>query len=145
VATGFGAGYAPVAPGTAGSLVGLVLVFLIHNRSLILYTIVVLTVFALGVHSADCMERATGEKDNRRIVIDEIAGMLVSGFLLPSDFGYWIGGFVLFRVFDILKPFPARWIERNFVGGWGIMLDDTVAGLYANLILQGVRALVQWP
>jgi phosphatidylglycerophosphatase A len=143
VATGFGAGYAPVAPGTAGSLVGLVLVFLVHNRSLILYTVVVLTVFALGVHAADCMERATGEKDNRRIVIDEIAGMLVAGFLLPSDPGYWIGGFVLFRVLDVMKPFPARWVEQNIVGGWGIMLDDTVAGLYANLILQGVRALVQ--
>ena len=145
MATGFGAGYAPVAPGTAGSLVGLVLVFLVHNHSLILYTVVVLTVFALGVHSADCMERATGEKDNRRIVIDEIAGMLVACFLLPSDPGYWIGGFVLFRALDVMKPFPARWIEQNLVGGWGIMLDDTVAGLYTNLILQGVRALVQSP
>jgi len=144
VATGFGAGYAPVAPGTAGSLVGLVLVFLIHNRSPILYTVVVLAVFALGVHSADCMERVTGVKDNRRIVIDEIAGMLVAGFLLPSDAGYGIGGFLLFRVLDVLKPFPARWIEQNVVGGWGIMLDDTVAGLYTNLVLQGVRTLVQW-
>jgi phosphatidylglycerophosphatase A len=145
VATGFGAGYAPVAPGTAGSLVGLVLVFLIHNRSLILYTVVALTVFALGVYCADRMERATGEKDNRRIVIDEIAGMLVAGFLLPSAPAYWIGGFLLFRALDVMKPFPARWIEQNLVGGWGIMLDDTVAGLYTNLILQGVRALVQSP
>ena len=143
MATGFGAGYSPVAPGTAGSLVGLVLVFLVHNHSPLFYTVVVLTVFALGVHSADCIERATAEKDNRRIVIDEIAGMLVTCFLLPSDPGYWIGGFVLFRALDVMKPFPARWIEQNLVGGWGIMLDDTVAGLYANLILQGVRALVQ--
>jgi phosphatidylglycerophosphatase A len=89
------------------------------------------------------MERATGVKDNRRIVVDEIAGMLVAGFLLPSDAGYGIGGFLLFRVLDVLKPFPARWIEQNLAGGWGIMLDDTVAGLYANLMLQGVRALVQ--
>lgn len=143
MATGFGAGYAPVAPGTAGSLVGLVLVFLIHNRPLILYTIVVLAVFALGVHSADRMEGATGEKDDQRIVIDEIAGMLVAGFLLPSAPGYWISGFLLFRALDVMKPFPARWIEQNLVGGWGIMLDDTVAGLYTNLILQGVSALVQ--
>ncbi|HTN44207.1 MAG TPA: phosphatidylglycerophosphatase A [Nitrospiria bacterium] len=142
VATGLGAGYAPVAPGTAGSLVGLVLVFLIRNRSPILYAAVVLTVFTLGVHAADRMERATGVKDNRRIVVDEIAGMLVAGFLLPSDAGYAIGGFLLFRVLDVLKPFPARWIEQNLVGGWGIMLDDAVAGLYANLLLQGVRALV---
>lgn len=143
MATGFGAGYAPVAPGTAGSLVGLVLVFLVQNRSLIFYTVVVLSVFALGVYSADRVERATREKDNRCIVIDEIAGMLVAGFLLPSGAGYWIGGFLLFRALDVLKPFPARWIERHLVGGWGIMLDDTVAGLYANLMLQGIKAWVQ--
>ena len=121
---------------------GLILVFLIHNRSLSFYTAVTLAVFAVGVYAADRVERDTGEKDSRRIVIDEIAGMLVVCFLLPSDAGYWVGGFVLFRALDILKPFPARWIERNAVGGWGIMLDDTVAGLYANLILQGVKALV---
>lgn len=143
MATGFGAGYAPVAPGTAGSLVGLVLVFLIHTRSLIFYMAVLLALFALGVYTADRVERATGEKDSRRIVIDEIAGMLVVGFLLPSGAEYWIGGFILFRALDVLKPFPARWIERNIVGGWGIMLDDTVAGLYANLILQCVKALVE--
>lgn len=142
VATGFGAGYAPAAPGTAGSLVGLVLVFFIHNRSLILYAAVLLSVFALGVYAAGQVERATGEQDNRRIVIDEIAGMLVVGFLLPSGVGYLIGGFVLFRALDVAKPFPADWIERELPGGWGIMLDDLVAGLYANLILQGVKAWV---
>jgi phosphatidylglycerophosphatase A len=122
--------------------VGLALFFLIHNRSLIFYMAVLLAVFALGVYTADRVERATGEKDSRRIVIDEIAGMLVVGFLLPPGAGYWIGGFILFRALDVLKPFPARWIERNVVGGWGIMLDDTVAGLYTNLILQSVKALV---
>jgi phosphatidylglycerophosphatase A len=142
VATGFGAGYSPAAPGTAGSLVGLGLVFIIHSRSLSFYSAVLLAIFAVGVYTADRVEHATGEKDNRRIVIDEIAGMLVVGFLLPSGAGYWIGGFILFRALDILKPFPARWIERNIVGGWGIMLDDTVAGLYANLILQCVKVLV---
>lgn len=142
MATGFGAGYAPAAPGTAGSLVGLVLVFLIHNRSLILYIAVALAVFAVGVYSADRVERATGEKDSRRIVIDEIAGMLVVGFLLPSAAGYLIGGFILFRVLDVIKPFPAGWIERNIVGGWGIMLDDTVAALYANLILQCMKIVL---
>lgn len=141
VATGFGAGYAPVAPGTAGSLVGLILVFLVHNR-LILYAVVGLAVFALGVYAADGMARATGEKDDRRIVIDEIAGMLVAGFLIPANPGYWIGGFLLFRALDVIKPFPARWIEQNVAGGWGIMLDDIVAGVYANLILQGLRGLV---
>jgi len=119
--------------------VGLVLVFLLHNRSPVFYAAVTLAVFALAVYSSGGVERATGEKDSRRIVIDEIAGMLVVGFLLPSAPGYWIAGFILFRVFDILKPFPAGWMERNMAGGWGVMLDDTVAGLYANLILQCVK------
>lgn len=139
LATGFGAGYSPAAPGTAGSLVGLILVFLIHNRSPVFYAAVTLAVFALGVYTAGCVERDTGEKDSRRIVIDEIAGMLLAAFLLPSGAGYWIAGFLLFRLFDIIKPFPAGWVDRNMVGGWGIMLDDTVAGLYANLILQCVK------
>ena len=142
MATGFGAGYAPAAPGTAGSLVGLILVFLLQNRSWVLYAAVLLAVFALGVYTSGRFERATGEKDSQRIVIDEIAGMLVVGVLLPSGAAYGIGGFVLFRALDILKPFPARWFERNAPGGWGVMLDDLVAGLYANLILQGVKALM---
>jgi phosphatidylglycerophosphatase A len=141
VATGFGAGYVPAVPGTAGSLAGLLLLFLLHNRSPLFYAAVSLAVLALGVYTAGRFERATGEKDSRRIVIDEIAGMLVVGFLLPPGPAFWIGGFILFRALDIWKPFPARWIERNIPGGWGIMLDDTVAGLYANLILQSVNAL----
>jgi phosphatidylglycerophosphatase A len=141
VATGFGAGHVPAAPGTAGSLAGLVLVLLLHNRSPVFYAAVLLAVFALGVYSAGRFERATGEKDSGRIVIDEIAGMLVVGFLLPPGPAYWIGGFILFRALDIWKPFPARWVERNIPGGWGVMLDDTVAALYANLILQSVSAL----
>ena len=142
VATGFGAGYLPAAPGTAGSLLGLGLVFLIHNRSVLFYSTIFLAVFALGVHASDRMERATGEKDCRRIVVDEIAGMLATGFLLPPGAGYLFGGFILFRLLDILKPFPIRWLERELPGGWGIMLDDTMAAVYANLILQGVRLAV---
>lgn len=121
---------------------GLGIVFLFHNRSLLVYSAVLTVLFAIGVYTADRVERATGEKDSRRIVIDEIAGMLVVGFALPPGVGYWIGGFVLFRALDILKPFPARWVERTIPGGWGIMLDDAVAGVYANLILQGFRMVV---
>jgi len=120
--------------------VGLVLVLLLHNQSPVFYAAATLAVFVLGVYSAGSFERATGEKDSRKIVIDEIAGMLLVGFLLPSGAGYWVAGFILFRAFDVLKPFPAGWVERNLPGGWGIMLDDSVAGLYANLLLQGVKA-----
>ena len=139
MATGFGAGYAPVAPGTAGSLVGLIGVFLIHDRSPIFFSAFLLAVFAIGVYASGDVERSTGEKDSRIIVIDEIAGMLVVGFLLPEGPGYLIAGFLLFRLLDILKPFPAGWMERRMKGGWGVMLDDIVAGVYANLILQGAN------
>ena len=142
MATGFGAGYFPAAPGTAGSLVGLAVVFLLRDQSILLYALVFLILFALGVYAAGRVERASGEIDSRRIVIDEIAGMLVVGFLIPPGAGYLFGGFLLFRVLDIVKPFPADWVERRLTGGWAIMLDDLVAGLYANLILQGVKILL---
>ncbi len=141
LATGFSVGYAPVAPGTAGSLVGLGLVLLLQNRSAPLYSVVLVILFSLGLYAAGEEERVSGEKDCRRIVVDEIAGMMITGFLLPPGPGYLIAAFVLFRGLDVLKPFPADWMERNLPGGWAIMLDDAVAGIYANLILQGAGAL----
>ena len=143
LATGFGAGRFTPAPGTAGSLVGLALVFLLQGRLLLLYTTILLVVFALGVYTAGRMERSIGEKDCPRIVIDEIAGMLITAFLIPDGAGYVLAGFGLFRALDILKPFPANWAERRCPGGWGIMLDDAVAGIYANVILQGAGLILR--
>ncbi|HEY5649659.1 MAG TPA: phosphatidylglycerophosphatase A [Nitrospiria bacterium] len=143
MATGFGAGYAPVASGTAGSIVGLGLVFLLYRTSpsWIVYLLVVFLVFLAGVYVAGRFEHDSGEKDSGRIVIDEIAGMLLAAFLVPPELVYLVGAFLLFRIFDIFKPPPARWAERSLPGGWGVMMDDMVAGLYSNLVIQGIRLL----
>ena len=138
IATGFGSGKTPVAPGTAGSLVGLVIILLLLPFSPLIYFSVFILVFATGWYCAGRMEQVSGHKDNSTIVIDEIVGMLIAGFLIPPGIGFLLVAFVLFRFFDILKPFPARWIQEHMTGANGIMLDDAVAGIYANLILQGV-------
>lgn len=138
IATGFGAGKSPIAPGTAGSLVGLVLVWLLRPVSPFIYIALTALVLGLGWYCAEKVEAAEGVKDSPKIVIDEIAGMMVSAFLLPPQLAYLVGAFFLFRILDILKPFPARWLERNLSGGAGVMLDDIAAGIYANLILQGI-------
>jgi phosphatidylglycerophosphatase A len=136
IATGFGIGRFPIAPGTAGSLAGLALVLLLRPFSLHLYIGLFLLTVGLGVYCAGRTERALGVRDDPAIVIDEIAGMLLAVFLIPAGTGFLAGGFVLFRALDILKPFPARWVQERIAGGWGVMLDDLVAGAYANLILQ---------
>jgi phosphatidylglycerophosphatase A len=91
----------------------------------------------IGVYTAGEAQEILGGKDSPRIVIDEIQGMVLAAFLLPQTVSWVIAAFLLFRVLDILKPPPAGWCERRLPGGWGVMLDDTVAGLYANLLLLG--------
>jgi phosphatidylglycerophosphatase A len=141
IATGLGAGYFPVAPGTAGSAVGLALVIALRQTSLgRLGLSVTLASFAgllfvLGVWSAGKAEKVFGRVDPGQVVIDEVVGQIITFVATPRI--TWMGliaGFILFRAFDILKPFPARRAER-FPGGWGIMLDDVVAGLYSLIVL----------
>jgi phosphatidylglycerophosphatase A len=141
IATGLGAGYFPVAPGTAGSIVGLALVIALRQTSLgsaglgISLATMAAVVFAVGVWSAGKAEKAFGRVDPGQVVIDEVLGQIITFIATPriSRVGL-IAGFILFRVFDIIKPFPARRAER-FPGGWGIMLDDVVAGLYSLIAL----------
>jgi phosphatidylglycerophosphatase A len=142
IATGFGTGKTPVAPGTAGSLVGLVVVFLLIPFSPFVYLSISILIFTAGWYCAGQMEQALGRKDDSTIVIDEIAGMLIAGFLIPQGFAFLFLAFILFRFFDVLKPFPAGLIDRHMTGANGIMLDDVVAGIYANLILQGIGWVV---
>ena len=134
-----GSGWVPVVPGTAGSVVGLALVFLLHLFSPIIYLSFFILVLVVGTYCAGQVERAYQVKDSPHIVIDEIAGMLVAAFLIPNGTVFLLAAFLLFRFLDIIKPYPARWIQQHVSGGPGIMLDDVVAGLYTNLILQGVR------
>jgi len=149
IATGLGAGYFPVAPGTAGSLVGLALVIALRQTSLdraelaVSLTALAAVIFALGVWSAGKAEKAFGRVDPGQVVIDEIVGQMITFIAAPriSRPGL-IAGFVLFRIFDIVKPFPARRAER-FPGGWGIMLDDVVAGLYSLIALVVLARMIK--
>jgi phosphatidylglycerophosphatase A len=134
LATAFGAGYAPIAPGTWGSAVGLLLWFVLAS-STSLQALAIVVVVAVGVWSGGVAEGHFGRTDPGQVVIDEVAGMLVTLFLNPVGWPGAVVGFLLFRAADIIKPFPARRLE-HLPGGLGIMADDVMAGVYANLVLR---------
>jgi phosphatidylglycerophosphatase A len=136
IATGFYSGYLPKAPGTWGSLVGLLLFFLLHTLSLQIYLAVVAAVFVIGTFAAGEAEKIMDRKDPGLVVIDEIVGILITMIAIPATPLAMALGFILFRIFDIFKPFPIRLIDQRFHGGLGIMLDDIVAGIFSLIILQ---------
>ena len=136
VAQGAYSGRTPVAPGTAGTLVGVLLYLaILRPLSLIGYLSVCVLIGYIGVWIAGEAETLLGKKDAPSIVIDEIVGYFVSMFMIPFSWGMVIAGFFLFRIFDILKPWPLRKLQ-DIHSGAGIMLDDIGAGIYTNLILQ---------
>jgi phosphatidylglycerophosphatase A len=142
IATAAGAGLAPIAPGTAGAAVGVALaagLVLVFGEAAIVPGALVATL--LGFVSAGPAARALGEEDPGRVVIDEVAGQMVALAFVPPSVLLWVASFFLFRVFDVLKPFPARQLEA-LPGGSGIMADDLAAGLYANGVLQLARWLL---
>ena len=127
-------GHSPFMPGTLGSLAGLLIYFVVKDK-LPVYAFSVLFLFALGILFSSEAERIYKRKDAQTIVIDEACGMMLSLFLVPYSFWIMVLAFVLFRVLDILKPPPARAIEK-FSGAFGIMFDDIIAAIYTNFILQ---------
>lgn len=127
-------GHSPFMPGTMGSLGGLAIYFLVRNND-ILYAFAILFLFFLGVLFAGEAEKIYKHKDAQMIVIDEACGMLLALFFVPFSLLSVLLGFFLFRIFDILKPPPARRLEK-LTGSLGIMFDDIVAAIYTNLILQ---------
>lgn len=138
LATGFGSGFSPLAPGTAGTLFTVPFAFLFtggleHQPFAQLGVLVV--VIALAIWSAGAAAPEFGLKDPGQIVVDEIAGYLVTVAFLPAGWKTLAAGFVLFRLFDITKPPPCRRAER-LPGGYGIVTDDLLAGLYSNVVLQ---------
>lgn len=143
IATGAGSGYLPIAPGTWGSAVGVLLWVLLGRLTPGPYLSVVGVLFVLGVFSAGAAEKIVDRPDPGVVVIDEIVGQLIALSLVPAHPAAVIAGFCLFRFFDILKPFPVGWIDCNLHGGLGIMLDDVVAGLYAFLALQAGLWLIK--
>ncbi len=139
-ASGFGTGYSPIAPGTAGSLLASIALYFLYFSGIVpnlisLIIVLILTTF-IGVWSADYLEKEWG-KDPSKVVIDEIAGILISLLFLPINPTTIIASFVLFRIYDIWKPLGIRKLE-DLKGGLGVMADDLLAGIYANLTLQAL-------
>jgi len=133
IATGVYVGYLPPAPGTLGSLLGLLLLWPLKPGTV--QVLVTLFLIGVGIVVADQAARVIGGQDPPAIVIDEIAGIAVATLLLPPQVQERVVAFVIFRVFDVIKPFPARQAER-LPGGFGIVGDDLIAGLYANLLVR---------
>ena len=139
VASVGGAGYAPIASGTVGSLVAAIALWLIpFSPTALLATLVVVTI--VGVWAGSRVERALGAKDPGVIVIDEVAGMFLAVLFLPRTLPVLVSAFLLFRLFDIWKPYPARQIQELH-GGLGVMLDDLIAGAYSLLPLVALRLM----
>jgi phosphatidylglycerophosphatase A len=141
IAQGAYAGRSPFAPGTAGTLVGVLLYLGLMQAGAVLYAAVTVLVCVVGTWTAGRAEELLGCTDCPSIVIDEIAGFLVSMFLVPVGWGYILAGFFLFRIFDIIKPWPLYDLQ-SLHGGLGVMLDDVGAGVYTNLVLQIAAYLI---
>ena len=144
VATFFGTGLSPVAPGTVGSLAALPLAFALLHMDIVVATLIVIGLYFLGLWSANHLEKVLGQHDAQMIVIDEVVGLCVNALLLS----WWFLGaadpylllllsFLSFRLFDVVKPWPIGWIDRTVGGGFGVMIDDLVAALMGVLAVAG--------
>ncbi|MDD3554738.1 MAG: phosphatidylglycerophosphatase A [Deltaproteobacteria bacterium] len=141
VASGFGAGYSPYAPGTCGSVVGLFVFwsarYILHQDGLTFQLVCAIFLIVAGIITADVTSRILHVKDPSLVVIDEIAGMFITLVGHEPVILHLLAGFVLFRILDIFKPFPIRQLER-LKGGLGIMADDIMAGILANICLYAI-------
>jgi phosphatidylglycerophosphatase A len=136
LATGCYLGRVPVAPGTFGSLLGLLICVVLSDIWLISAVLITIAFIGCSVWIADEAEKSLNQEDPGCIVIDEIAGMMVTLIGLPFNLFTAAAGFILFRLLDILKPFPIRLIERRLSGGVGVVADDVAAGILANIVLR---------
>lgn len=135
-AFGFGSGAVPVAPGTFGTLMAVALYLLLPAMSWPLYVLFLLAMFALGVWLCGRTANDIGVHDHGGIVWDEFVGYWITMFLAPAGWVWIVVGFVLFRLFDIIKPWPISWLDRHVDGGLGVMIDDVLAGVMAFVCLQ---------
>ena len=131
LALGFGSGLAPKAPGTFGTLAAIPLISLCSDLTYQFYAAIVLVMAIVGVYLCDYTAKAAGVHDHPAIVWDEFVGFFITMFLIPINWQTILVGFLLFRLFDIAKPWPISWLDKNCHGGFGIMIDDVVAGLAA--------------
>ena len=142
LATCFKIGHLPIAPGTWGSLAAVIGWWLwLQYLDPLVFIVLIITIFTIGVFAANIIIDHTGEKDPSRVVIDEVSGQWLGLLMLPDGTLYIAGAFILFRFLDILKPWPIRKLE-HFPKGWGVMLDDMLAGLLTLCLIQGVSRLL---
>lgn len=141
LAFGFGSGLAPKAPGTFGTLLAVPLYFLLSQLSLLPYILVVVIAFAIGIYLCGRTATDLGVHDHPGIVWDEFVGFWITMIAAPAGWLWVVIGFILFRLFDIWKPWPIRFFDKNVESGLGIMIDDVLAGIYALLVLQLIALL----
>lgn len=135
LALGFGSGLAPKAPGTFGTVAAIPLFFVMSILSPVEYAVAVLLMAFAGIYICGRAAELAGVHDHPAIVWDEIVGFLIAMFLIPVSWHSVLLAFVLFRVFDIFKPWPISWLDKHCHGGFGIMIDDVVAGFFALAIM----------
>jgi phosphatidylglycerophosphatase A len=144
LAAGLGAGYTPIAPGTAGTLVAIPIYYFLSFIPFPLYELTILTFFFFSSWIAERAQGYWQKRDDRRIVIDEMMGYFLTMLWVPRTFVFIVLGFFLFRLFDVVKPPPIRLLEKAR-GGYGVVLDDVMAGVYSNIILQIISCFALSP
>ncbi len=142
LAFGLGFGLVPKAPGTAGTLMAVALYIPLSHLPLLVYGMVIVLAFGLGIWICERTSHDLGVHDHGAIVWDEVVGYWIAMFMAPAALLWIVVGFVLFRLFDILKPWPIKWIDSKMKGGIGIMLDDVLAGIMTALCIQAISALI---
>ena len=135
LALGFGSGLMPKAPGTFGTLAAIPVYIILSQLDLWLFISITAVISILGILICDYTSKALGVHDHSGIVIDEIAGYLITMIAIPFNWKWMLIGFILFRFFDILKPWPISWLDKQVKGGFGIMIDDILAGLFSLICL----------
>ena len=138
LAFGFGSGVAPKAPGTWGTLAAVLIYWPLSQLSPEHYLLMLLVTSVMGIYICGQTARDLGVHDHGSIVWDEFVGFWITMFAAPVGWVWVVVGFVLFRFFDIIKPWPISWIDKKITGGFGIMLDDVIAGVMAAVVLQGI-------
>ncbi|MCY4178501.1 MAG: phosphatidylglycerophosphatase A [Endozoicomonadaceae bacterium] len=141
-ACGFGSGLIPVAPGTWGTVVGMLLWWGLSILPWLVYCIVLLVTIFTGAWLCGKTAKDLQVHDHPAIVWDEFCGYWLTMLFVPRSFFWALYGFILFRIFDIWKPFPIRYIDKHMAGGWGIMTDDLIAGLFSVVLLQLTRLII---
>ena len=141
ISTSFGAGFSPLAPGTMGTLTAIPMAWAVAHAGPWAFLAATVVIAAIGTLAADVFQKAHGTDDDQRIVVDEVAGYFVTLLLVPHTGVHLALAFVLFRLFDIWKPWPVRLIDRTVGGGWGVVADDLAAGVYGALALLALDRL----